>query len=37
MFEAHQDEMQADIDGKDIRIEALEVSTVASEHSQGVC
>lgn len=32
MFEAHQDEMQADIDDKDIRIEALEVSHVSSVH-----
>lgn len=30
MFEAHQDEMQADMDDKDVRIEALEVSAVAA-------
>lgn len=31
MFEAHQDEMQADIDDKDIRLEALEVSAIFPE------
>ena len=30
MFEAHQEEMQADIDDKDVMIEALEVSLTAT-------
>lgn len=32
MFEAHQDEMQAEIDDKDVRIDALEVSPMVTDH-----